>query len=65
MTRIFATPLQGRFGEAIRRFAQDNSGATAVEYAVLTFIAIAIVAAISQLGGSVTSLYEQVQAVFD
>jgi Flp pilus assembly pilin Flp len=48
----------------MQRFAADTSGATAVEYAVMTFIAIAIVAAISALGGSVTGLYNQVAALF-
>jgi Flp pilus assembly pilin Flp len=53
-----------RSGELARRFAADSSGATAIEYALMTFIAIAIVLAISQLGGSVTALYERVQAAF-
>ena len=48
----------------MRRFATESSGATAVEYAVMTFIAIAIVAAISALGSSVTGLYNQVAALF-
>lgn len=48
----------------MRRFTADTSGATAVEYAVMTFIAIAIVAAITTLGGSVTGLYEQVRGLF-
>jgi Flp pilus assembly pilin Flp len=48
----------------MRRFAADTAAATAVEYAVMTFIAIAIVAAISALGGSVTGLYNQVAALF-
>ena len=53
-----------RLAAAARRFAVDHSAATAVEYAVMTFIAIAIVAAITLLGGSVTAMYEQVQGLF-
>lgn len=41
----------------MRRFVRDCSGGTAVEYAVMTFIAIAIVLAVSQLGGTLNSLY--------
>jgi Flp pilus assembly pilin Flp len=48
---------------AARRFTADQSAATAVEYAVMTFIAIAIVAVISQLGGSVTAMYERVEGL--
>ena len=53
-----------RLAAAVRRFAADHSAATAVEYAVMTFIAIAIVMAVSQLGNSVTAMYEQVKGLF-
>ena len=53
-----------RLAVAARRFAADQSAATAVEYAVMTFIAIAIVAVISKLGGSVTAMYERVEGLF-
>lgn len=53
-----------RLAAAVRRFAADQSAATAVEYAVMTFIAIAIVMAVSQLGGVVAAMYEQVQGLF-
>ena len=43
------------------RFAKDNSGATAVEYAAL---ALAIALAVSQLGTSLNALYESVGAAF-
>ena len=45
----------------LMRFAKDSSGATAVEYAVMTFIAIAIVLVVSQLGDAVKAMYESVQ----
>jgi pilus assembly protein Flp/PilA len=46
------------------RFAKDDSGATAVEYAVLAGIALAIALAVSQLGTGVNALYESVGAAF-
>ena len=47
------------------RFAEDSSGATAVEYAALAAgIALAIALAVSQLGTSVNALYESVGAAF-
>ena len=61
MTLRMRTPV--RLAVA-RRFAADQSAATAVEYAVMTFIAIAIVMAVSQLGGVVAAMYEQVQGLF-
>ena len=62
MTLRMRTPV--RLAAAARRFAADQSAATAVEYAVMTFIAIAIVAAITLLGGSVTAMYEQLKGLF-
>jgi len=53
VTLRMRTPF--RLAAAARRFAANQSAATAVEYAVMIFIAIAIVAAISQLGGGVTA----------
>ena len=56
--------LPVRLAVTARRFAAHQTGATAVEYALMTFIAIAIMLAVSQLGGSVTAMYERVQAIF-
>jgi Flp pilus assembly pilin Flp len=36
-----------------------------VEYAVMTLIAVAIVAVVSQVGTSVTALYEKVERIFN
>ncbi len=58
------TTLPVRLAATARRFAADGSATTAIEYAVMTFIAVAVVAAITQLGGSVTAMYEQVQNLF-
>ena len=45
----------------IRSFCQDESGATAIEYAlILGLITVAIVGAISSLEGAVTNLFNHV-----
>jgi Flp pilus assembly pilin Flp len=51
--------------ELATRFARDCSAATAVEYAVMTFIAIAIVVVVNQLGVSVAGLYDSVASAFN
>ena len=60
----FPTGLKLRLAATVRRFAADRSASTAVEYAVMTLIAVAIVAAIAQLGGTVTGMYEQLTGLF-
>jgi len=56
--------LRVRIGETARAFASDSSGATAVEYGVMTFIAIAIAVVIGLLGDSVRGLYEAAANAF-
>jgi Flp pilus assembly pilin Flp len=56
--------LPNRVGVTVRRFAVDCSGTTAIEYAIMTFIAVAIMVVITQLGGNVTAMYERVQGIF-
>ena len=42
----------------IRRFADDDTGGTAIEYALLgTIIAVALAASFSQLGGVVGNMF--------
>jgi Flp pilus assembly pilin Flp len=53
--RISATPL---------RFAVDQSGASAIEYGILTLISIAIMALVSEIGGSVSGMFEKLSGVF-
>ncbi len=49
----------------MRQFAEDNSGATAVEYAVLAAgIAVAIAVTVGQLGEAVGGLYDKVVDAF-
>lgn len=43
---------------AIRSFAQDRSGATAIEYSIIAGgIAVVIVGAVNAVGGDVTNLF--------
>ena len=56
--------LRARIGETARAFAADDSGASAIEYALMTFITIAIVVVIGLLGDSVSALFMSVQAAF-
>ena len=50
-----------RFAAAARRFAVDSSATSAIEYAIMTFIAVAVIAVVTQLGGTVNGMYERVQ----
>ncbi len=52
-----------RIGETLRRFAADNSGATAVEYGLLVaFIALAIVVAVNQVGTGISRVFNSLSA---
>ena len=47
--------------EALRRFVADESGATAIEYALITsLIAVFIIGALSALGTSLSSEFAEV-----
>ena len=49
------------FADQATRFARDENGATAIEYAMIAGgIATAIVAAVSALGTTVKGMYESV-----
>jgi Flp pilus assembly pilin Flp len=47
-----------------RRLAGDESGATAIEYAMLMFIALAIALVLTQIGDGVVGLLQQAVAAF-
>ncbi|MEJ2137021.1 MAG: Flp family type IVb pilin [Desulfofustis sp.] len=48
--------------ERLRQFLKNENGVTAIEYAlVATLIAVAIVGAVTLLGTSVTTNYENIQ----
>lgn len=45
----------------VTRFLKDESGATAIEYGlIIALISVVIVAAITSLGGNLTSVFEKV-----
>ena len=47
-----------------KRFAKDESGATAIEYALIaSLLSVAIIAALQTLGGKVSGTYTKVGAV--
>ena len=47
----------------VRRFLQDNSGATSIEYAAIaSLVSIAIVTAVAGLGSKLKGTYEGVQS---
>ena len=49
----------------LRRFLRDESGATAIEYAMIAAgIAGVIIAVVIPLGGSVTALYDTVAGAY-
>jgi len=60
-TRTATQAFLRRIGENAQRFACDRTASNAIEYALLTFIAAAIILAVSQLGDAVSALYVQVQ----
>ena len=47
-----------------RRLAGDECGATAIEYAMLMFIALAIALVLTQIGDGVVGLLQQAVAAF-
>ena len=52
---------EGHFMNTIARFANDESGATAIEYGLIAaLIAVGIIAAATALGGSLSSLFARV-----
>jgi pilus assembly protein Flp/PilA len=51
--------------QAARKFFNDTSGATAIEYALLAgLISVAIVSVVATLAVKVTGLYQTVAAVY-
>ena len=56
-------PWKGVITKA-RRLVCDESGATAVEYALLMFVALAIAFVLTQIGDGVVGLLQQAAAAF-
>jgi Flp pilus assembly pilin Flp len=57
--------LPSRLASTVRRFAVYASATTSIEYAILTFIAVAVIAVVTQLGSTVTGMYERVLEIFN
>jgi pilus assembly protein Flp/PilA len=52
--------------DLIQRFIQDESGATAIEYGLIAgLVAVAIITALSLLGGSLDNLFSDVATQVD
>ena len=50
----------------VSRFANDESGATAIEYGLIASgIAVAIIAAVQTIGSSLDSMYESINTEID
>ncbi len=55
------TSIRSRATSALRRFAQDESGPTAVEYGLIAaLIAVVIIVALQQLGTNLSSTFNNV-----
>lgn len=50
---------QGRVAVTAWRFAADTSGATAIEYALLTLIAVGIMLIVAQISGGLNAMFAQ------
>lgn len=57
--------LPARLAATARRFAADASATTAIEYAIMSLIAVAIIVLVSQVGTSVNGMYEKVVGIFN
>ena len=58
--RTSITPI----GEGARRFTTDCAGAAAVEYGIVTLIAVAVLFAVNAVGGNITSIFQTLAAAF-
>ena len=65
MTKKFGFILsRDRTTKTARRFAADSSGATAIEYALMTFIVLAILAVIGQVSGALNGMFGTLTTFF-
>ena len=60
MNRMQESPLN-----LVNRLIKDESGATAIEYDQVPLVAVAIIAALTALGGSLDSLFTNVSDTVD
>ena len=61
------TRMMGDVGRTVERFAMDQSGATAIEYAMIASgVGVAIAAIVMSLGSTLkTTFYDKVGNMFD
>ena len=52
------------FATAARRFAADSSGATVVEYALLTFIILGVLLVVAPLVTKLNGIFQQLTSYF-
>jgi Flp pilus assembly pilin Flp len=50
--------------KSARRFVADRSAAAAVEYGIVTLIAVAVLFAVNAIGGNITSIFGTIAAAF-
>jgi Flp pilus assembly pilin Flp len=56
---------QDRLTHTARRFTADNSGATAIEYALMTFIILGVLIAMGQFTGALNGMFAQLTTFFN
>jgi Flp pilus assembly pilin Flp len=59
------TDMPVRLARLARCFATDCSGASAVEYGILTLIAFAVAALVFDIGSAVSGMYEKVAGILN
>jgi Flp pilus assembly pilin Flp len=50
--------------ELVRRFGADSSGVTAIEYGLMTLIAVAIMLVIGQVSGAMIGMFQTLSTFF-
>jgi Flp pilus assembly pilin Flp len=50
--------------ETVRRFAADCSAAAAVEYGIVTLIAVAVILAVNAIGDDINAIFGTIAAAF-
>ena len=59
-------PMVMRMYKAIKNFAEDESGATAIEYGLIAaLVSVAAVTALTNVGNSLSSMFDKVSSDLD
>jgi Flp pilus assembly pilin Flp len=51
--------------KSARRFVADCSGSAAVEYGIMTLIAVAVLLAVNAVGGNINVIFGKIAAAFN